>query len=728
MLGAAVLLFPAHTLTLQAHEQLLALLRAAHLQGCHVYFEYPVVNLSQIEDQYVQICQELAAHCTQVRLWQDQHSVVICSTDSSISKLASHCDGLHALSSIAAKHCTSLLQAPIKVEALPKYMSPCYLPKRPAVCDGAGMFSTADHSANNTSTEPKPLAPLALSFKRYLASHGLIKHISSHLRESKDEPPLAEEHGIALASIVHSTLAPSTDLGRFLHISEGQPFRLNVLQSLAQTIQDRDAQLPIILDEGGPTGAFGPLPGSGQWPPAQESLDFSHDFSPASLEHCRGNWLAAENNPALLSKLVQEEIDKGFVKQFKGSESQARQRWPSGTAIGKLNIVMAEGRDPRLVLDSSVCGLNTAVHLPEHVSLPTASDVQRTFLSDDCYAQLFALSLDFKAAHKCCKVHPDDQGTLLFRVGDALHYYTVCHFGARFSAYWWQRTGSLILRCIMHALLCNHAHRAWLYVDDLLALLRTVDKDIGAALIVALLSALHAPISWKKAQFSQSVTWCGWLFRTDTETVELRLAKLHKLREQLTALRQHSKVQRKDLEAALGLLNWATSLSKHMRPFMAPLYKDLHSAKGTLHSIAPSMWSSFVDCLDSTAKLTRTPSGTWLPRHAQLLEVGNLKIKSKADVPLVPPSHKHQWVRLADPHRAEIHLRQESKFVLAWLGQCFAHEQPRSLRSAPRMHCYSAADAFADTHRMGIGAPQTASSGTVKFSLRLKYARNGRNC
>ena len=179
------------------------------------------------------------------------------------------------------------------------------------------MFSTADHSANNTSTEPKPLAPLALSFKRYLASHGLIKHISSHLSESKDEPPLSEEHGIALASIVHSTLAPSTDLGRFLHISEGQPFRLNVLQSLAQTIQDRDAQLPIILDEGVPTGAFGPLPGSGQWPPAQESLDFSHDFSPASLEHCRGNWLAAENNPALLSKLVQEEIDKGFVKQLR---------------------------------------------------------------------------------------------------------------------------------------------------------------------------------------------------------------------------------------------------------------------------------------------------------------------------------------------------------------------------------------------------------------------------
>ena len=204
MLGAAVLLFPTCTLTLQAHQQLLALLRAAHLQGCHVYFEYPAVGLSEIEDLYIQLCQELASHCAQVRLWQDQHSIIICSTDSLISKLASHGDGLHALSGIAAKHCTSLLQAPIKVDALSKYMAPCYLPKRPAVCDGAGMFSTADHSANNTSTGPKPLAPLAHSFKRYLASHGLVKHISSHLSESKDEPPLSEEHGIECTSIYHT--------------------------------------------------------------------------------------------------------------------------------------------------------------------------------------------------------------------------------------------------------------------------------------------------------------------------------------------------------------------------------------------------------------------------------------------------------------------------------------------------------------------------------------------
>ena len=53
---------------------------------------------------------------------------------------------------------------------------------------------------------------------------------------------------------------------------------------------------------------------------------------------------------------------------------------------------------------------------------------------------------------------------------------------------------------------------------------------------------------------------------------------------------------------------------------------------------------------------------------------------------------------------------------MAWLSQCFAHEQPRSLRSAPRMHCYSATDAFADTHRMGIGGWLSTSDSFIWHS------------
>ncbi|CAE7316422.1 unnamed protein product [Symbiodinium sp. CCMP2592] len=128
-----------------------------------------------------------------------------------------------------------------------------------------------------------------------------IAHINN------DSHPLSEEHRIALANILHETMAPSTDRDQFLKVSEGQPFRLTALQYLAQAMQDKEAQLPLILDEGVPTGAFGALPSSGQWPPTQGSLDFAEEFSPASLEHCRGNWFLAESNPALLQELVEEE-------------------------------------------------------------------------------------------------------------------------------------------------------------------------------------------------------------------------------------------------------------------------------------------------------------------------------------------------------------------------------------------------------------------------------------
>ena len=47
---------------------------------------------------------------------------------------------------------------------------------------------------------------------------------------------------------------------------------------------------------------------------------------------------------------------------------------------------------------------------------------------------------------------------------------------------------------------------------------------------------------------------------------------------------------------------------------------------------------------------------------------------------------------------------------------CFEHEQPRSLRSAPLMPCLSAADAFADKQRMGIGGWLSTARSFVWFS------------
>ena len=62
------------------------------------------------------------------------------------------------------------------------------------------------------------------------------------------------------------------------------------------------------------------------------------------------------------------------------SRADARKKWPLGIAVGKLNVVFTEGKEPRLVLDSTVCQVNTRCQLPERLSLPMASDSRSKLL------------------------------------------------------------------------------------------------------------------------------------------------------------------------------------------------------------------------------------------------------------------------------------------------------------------------------------------------------------
>ena len=60
-------------------------------------------------------------------------------------------------------------------------------------------------------------------------------------------------------------------------------------------------------------------------------------------------------------------------------------------------------------------------------------------------------------------------------------------------------------------------------------------------------------------------------------------------------------------------------------------------------------------------------------------------------------------MRLSDPARHEIHLRNESKRVLEWLSSCFQHDQLRNMRQSPLLHCMAAADAMTEGDVVGVG-------------------------
>ena len=171
-----------------------------------------------------------------------------------------------------------------------------------------------------------------------------------------------------IAQIAHSCLRPNCKDPACLQVSPGQPFRLRILQALAARVKDPDTALSSFLEAGVPAGILQSIPSSMQRQQKHASGS-DDDLDRVHLLHCQGNWTQAQSNPQLLAELLHKEIEAGWVAPFQGNEHAATARWPQGTAVGKLNIVTADGKEPRRsVLDSTICNANALCNVPERVS------------------------------------------------------------------------------------------------------------------------------------------------------------------------------------------------------------------------------------------------------------------------------------------------------------------------------------------------------------------------
>ena len=139
---------------------------------------------------------------------------------------------------------------------------------------------------------------------------------------------------------------------------------------------------------------FGPaIPPSGLFPTkAAEPLP----NTPLSVH--LSNWQSAEQNIQLTRELVAEELDKGSIFKYPGTLEQAQQEYPMGVSVGRLGIATSDSRPPRLVVDSSVCGLNSRCVIPEKSTLPSDKELIRSFPCANC-------SRDF---HWISRVHTNE--------------------------------------------------------------------------------------------------------------------------------------------------------------------------------------------------------------------------------------------------------------------------------------------------------------------------------
>ena len=300
---------------------------------------------------------------------------------------------------------------------------------------------------------------------------------------------------------------------------------------------------------------------------------------------------------------------------------------PAGLAIGRLGVALSDHRDPRLVVDSSVCGTNSSCQVLEQ-GLPTVKDVLRTFPLRDNTAELGGLSLDIKAVQKRIVIRESERGLLGFSHNGSLYFYRVAPFGAIFSAHWWGRLGGFLTRFLHLAIYVKHA--LWLYyVDDFLLCQRWDVLPLTATFIIILLQLFGIPISWKKCDLSKEITWIGWQFHFSSGIVTLDINKRSKLIRLISSLQHQSRVHKNDLERFIGLAMWITQLFTGMRQMVQYFYADLFSLSASHYSIDPGHWQEIISAVSDTLIFLQQPPGTGIPIGGQLISVRHQTVKTK---------------------------------------------------------------------------------------------------
>ena len=572
--------------------------------------------------------------------------------------------------------------------------------------DGGGLHSRPDWSGKERTGEDV-MRSLRHSLMEFCGRCHLPSRLRSRLLSPKEENLLSAEDIASVQSIFGSWLQEQTGHSVDWSISPDQPYCLHALSMLSSALHDCDISLFGALLQGVPTGFKQDIPLSGCFAPSGRAVE--EDSLSIALE----NWQGAEADPLLLEELVQVEVDSGWLRCIDSLED-ARKIWPN-VAVGKLNIVHSAGRKPRLVVDSSVCGTNSACLIPERSALPTLQSIQCAWPLRGRHEPVAAWSIDVKSAHKSIRVRESEQGLLGIRVGPKLFFYKVCPFGAAFSAFWFARLGAFFVRTLHRLIYISHFLA--LYVDDFLGYQSATVAEMGLCITLCFCSAFAVPLSWKKLQFGCNIRWIGWELHFDMGCVYIPTDKLEKLVEHISTALRGKCTDRQTLSKICGMLQWLFKLFPLAKPWLRSLYQDLHSPRATNFSLRQSDWHTFVECLSSTLHLVKLPPGGAMSIGSKVLAVRHRKVHSKKELLNCNLGDKDIWLRISDPTSKRRCLSHSSRELLRfWLGWAKLPPLLRSLRPLKPLHIEASADAMGQGSTFAIDGYITLPSGEYWFS------------
>ena len=307
---------------------------------------------------------------------------------------------------------------------------------------------------------------------------------------------------------------------------------------------------------------------------------------------------------------AQEDVDLGFAEWLPGGLAEARARFGTACAAGRLGLVKKEGSSPRLVGDSTVSGANLLCRIGERIEMLCGQ-------------------------HKRVKVAPEDCGLSLFAVIDSRGdirwiMYKTCHFGGAWSAYWWSRAAGTFIR-IGHKLLHIRHFRA-VYVDDNFALFPRSTAPLCATLLLCLALALGLPLSWRKLRLGTSLRWIGWeIFLESCPAATLPRDKRKCLLEMLAQFCVPlALVQRRDLEKCLSLLCWFTSALPSLRPWLQALFQVVHKLAILVTALDANQLADLRACVDDKLVVVQKPRRCPVSLSWRALEIAHKPIASTA--------------------------------------------------------------------------------------------------
>ena len=313
-----------------------------------------------------------------------------------------------------------------------------------------------------------------------------------------------------------------------------------------------------------------------------------------------------------------------------------QQRFPPGElAIGKLGVVTSPGKEDRLIGDSKASGASPAARFCERAEVPSLylfTAALNRFAAwcggeVDCSAWVL-FCVDVKGAHKSIRTAAEDVGFSVFSLEGEFYAYVVNHFGAAWSAYWWSRLSSLLMRLIH--MLVRHKHLGAVYVDDFLLLLPRAAFAMLVVLVLAILQILEVPLSWKKLALGNDLTYLGWrLTLISGFWAALPENKQGKVLRELAWWRLHPRrVPRRVLAQLLGFLLWATQVRLALRAFLAPLFKRLNRPGARLQCLGWGQLEELSLLLEDGLVVQRAASTSDVQKGWRLCEIGKQPVGS----------------------------------------------------------------------------------------------------